>query len=113
MRVRECLIASHYCSSSLSWDVKKVVRKLALATVFLLAAGVASATGTGKETCGWVDVKYTWGDFSIWIPEWECTKTPSVIAAPEMDPTSAIAALTLMLGSLAVLRGRRVKNPKA
>jgi hypothetical protein len=98
-------------------DVKKVVRKLALATVFLFAAGVASATGTGKETCGWVDVKYTWGAFSVWIPEWECTriisKTPSVIAAPEMDPTSAIAALTLMLGSLAVLRGRRVKSPKA
>ena len=98
--------------------MKKVVRKLALATVFLFAAGVASATGTGgKETCGWVDVKYKFGDFSIWIPEWECTKitskAPSVVAAPEMDPTSAIAALTLMLGSLAVLRGRRVKSPKA
>jgi hypothetical protein len=97
--------------------VKQVVRKLALATVFLLAAGVASATGTGQETCGWQEVKYTFHDFSIWIPEWECTKiiskTPSVVAAPEMDPTSAIAALTLMLGSLAVLRGRRVKSPKA
>jgi hypothetical protein len=113
MRVRECLIASHYCSSSLSWDVKKVVRKLALATVFLFAAGIASATGTSNETCGWHEVKFKIDDHAIWIPEWECTKTPSVIAAPEMDPTSAIAALTLMLGSLAVLRGRRVKSPKA
>ena len=93
--------------------MKKVVRKLALATVFLFAAGVASATGTGNETCGWSEVKWKIGDYSIWIPAWECTKTPSIIAAPEMDPTSAIAALTLMLGSLAVLRGRRVKNPKA
>ena len=96
-----------------SWDVKNVVKKLALATVFLFAAGVASATGTGKESCGWEEVKITFGAISFKIPEWECTKTPSVIAAPEMDSTSAIAALTLMLGSLAVLRGRRVKNPKA
>lgn len=89
-----------------------MVRKLALATVFLLAAGIASAKGTGKESCGWEEVKITFGSISFKIPEWECTKTPSVIAAPEIDPTSAIAALTLMLGSLAVLRGRRAKSPK-
>jgi hypothetical protein len=28
-------------------------------------------------------------------------------AAPEIDPASALSALTLLLGSLAVLRGRR------
>jgi hypothetical protein len=32
------------------------------------------------------------------------------VTAPEIDPTSAISALTLLLGGLAVLRGRRV-NP--
>jgi hypothetical protein len=31
----------------------------------------------------------------------------SVTAAPEIDPASALSALTLLLGSLAVLRGRR------
>jgi len=95
------------------WDVKKVVKKLALTAVFLFAASSASATGIGKETCGWEEVKIKIGDFSFKIPEWECTKAPHVVAAPEMDPTSAIAALTLMLGTLAVLRGRRVKTPKA
>jgi hypothetical protein len=93
--------------------VKKVLRTLALTTVFLFAAGVASATGTGTETCRWEEVKITIFGISFEIPEWECTKTPGVIAAPEMDPTSAIAALTLMLGSLAVLRGRRAKTAKA
>lgn len=89
-------------------------RKLALATVFLFAASVASAAGIGKESCGWEEVKITIGSISFKIPEWECTQSSGgVITAPEIDPASTIAALTLMLGSLAVLRGRRAKNPKA
>jgi hypothetical protein len=31
------------------------------------------------------------------------------IAAPEIDPASAITALTLLAGGLAVIRGRRLK----
>ena len=31
------------------------------------------------------------------------------VGAPEIDPASAMSGLTLLLGSLAVLRGRRVK----
>jgi hypothetical protein len=90
-----------------------VIRKLALTTVFLFATGVASATGTGTQTCQWEEVKITIVGISFTIPEWVCSRTPGVVAAPEMDATSAIAALTLMLGSLAVLRGRRAKAPKA
>jgi hypothetical protein len=33
----------------------------------------------------------------------------TVMSAPEMDPASAIAGLTLLLGGIAVIRGRRVK----
>lgn len=33
------------------------------------------------------------------------------VAAPEFDPSSALAALTLLSGGLAVLRGRRSKRP--
>jgi len=33
-----------------------------------------------------------------------------VTAAPEIDPSSAIAGLTLLLGGLAVVRGRRFKK---
>jgi hypothetical protein len=31
------------------------------------------------------------------------------LAAPEIDPASAISALTLLAGGLAVIRGRRTK----
>lgn len=34
------------------------------------------------------------------------------VAAPELDPASAVAALTLLSGGLAVLRGRRGSKPK-
>ena len=34
----------------------------------------------------------------------------SRVVAPELDPASAMAALTLLSGGLAVLRGRRAKK---
>ncbi len=36
-------------------------------------------------------------------------RRPGPIAAPEIDPASAMSALTLLAGSVAVLRGRRRK----
>jgi len=40
-----------------------------------------------------------------------CTNTPSPnpVRAPEIDAASAVAGLSLMIGGLAVLRGRRSK----
>ena len=35
---------------------------------------------------------------------------PGPISAPEIDPTSALGALTLLAGGLAVIRGRRTKD---
>jgi hypothetical protein len=32
-----------------------------------------------------------------------------VVRAPEIDPASALSGLTLLLGSLAIVRGRRAK----
>jgi hypothetical protein len=37
---------------------------------------------------------------------------PFRVRAPEIDPASALAGLTLLAGGLAVLRGRRSRNPK-
>ena len=34
---------------------------------------------------------------------------PTAVLAPEIDPASALSGLTLLLGSLAVVRGRRAK----
>lgn len=44
-----------------------------------------------------------------------CFPTPSpypspVVKAPELDPASAMAGLTLLAGGLAVVRGRRFKK---
>jgi hypothetical protein len=35
---------------------------------------------------------------------------PNVVGAPEIDPASAISGMTLLLGGLAVIRGRREKK---
>jgi len=39
------------------------------------------------------------------------TEQPVVASAPEIDPASAMSGLTLLFGALAILRGRRVRNP--
>lgn len=80
------------------------MRKLALAIVLTTAAGIASATPPGV-TC---TTHYFLGIFPYEV----CTTTPPanpVVAAPEIDAASAVAGLTLMIGGLAVLRGRRSK----
>jgi hypothetical protein len=80
-----------------------MVRKLALAIVLTTAAGVASATAPGV-TC---TTHYFFGIFPYEV----CTATPpsNPVRAPEIDAASAVAGLTLMIGGLAVLRGRRSK----
>ena len=85
-----------------------MIRKLALAIVLTTAAGIASATTTSGVTC-------TTHYFLGFIPYEVCTNNPNPkpVAAPEIDAASAVAGLTLMIGGLAVLRGRRSKISKA
>ena len=80
-----------------------MVRKLALAILLTTAAGIASATPPGVTcTTHW---------FLGIFPYEVCTNNPppNPVRAPEIDAASAVAGLTLMLGGLAVLRGRRSK----
>lgn len=80
-----------------------MVRKLALAIVLTTTAGIASAAALGT-TC---TTHYFLGIFPYEV----CTHNPppKPVAAPEIDAASAVAGLTLMIGGLAVLRGRRSK----
>jgi hypothetical protein len=72
-----------------------VVRQLGFALLLTTLAGVASA----KHKCN----EYVWSNQdSDWCHQH--------MKAPEIDPASAMAALTLMAGGLAVLRGRRRKS---
>jgi hypothetical protein len=61
--------------------------------------GYCQAQTSGKA---WLEGVSVVGD-----PNAKISITPSSVAAPEIDSNSAIAALTLLLGGLAVLRGRQ------
>jgi hypothetical protein len=84
-----------------------VVKKIGLAVMLAALSGVASA----KDSC---KIEYF-----LWFPIEVCAhdhdgRGSSPTRAPEIDPASTLAGLTLALGGLAVLRGRRYsKNPKA
>jgi hypothetical protein len=61
-------------------------RLIGAAVLFLVSAGVAGAV--------------------VLLPG----PTAVPLKAPEIDPASALSALTLLLGGLAVVRGRRVRK---
>jgi hypothetical protein len=86
-----------------------MVRKIGLGILLAGIAMTASATpSSGGVTC-------TKEQFFIWTYDvCKITKiTPRIVTAPEIDPASAVAGLTLMIGGLLVLRGRRVKGATA
>jgi hypothetical protein len=76
-----------------------VFKKLGLAVLLATLSGVACA----GETCSI--------DSIFWFPVRVCHSTggsgSSPTATPEIDPASAVAGLTLVVGGLIVLRGRR------
>jgi len=81
-----------------------MVRKFALAILLTTVAGIASASVTPPGvTC-------TTHWFLGFFPYEVCTNpSPNPVKAPEIDAASAVAGLTLTIGALAVLRGRRSK----
>jgi hypothetical protein len=87
-------------------EVCFVVKKIGLALLLVSFASVASARPFSHLFCQ-PDSK-----------QGQVTNSCGVIgggptATPEIDPASAMAGLTLLLGGLAVLRGRRAGNPAA
>jgi hypothetical protein len=50
----------------------------------------------------------SFGDISVFADV--AVQQVGTVSAPEIDPTSAVSALTLLLGSLAVLRGRKSRE---
>jgi len=79
---------------------------------FLSLAIVAVALGAAASTAGAVVIVGPGpgggppgGPPSFWGPP--APRPPHPVLAPEIDPASAMAGLTLLAGGLAVLRGRR------
>jgi hypothetical protein len=65
-------------------------------------SGTPSGGGISKILIGGQNV----GEYMSTI---QYTSAPNTFGAPEIDPTSAASGLTLLLGSLLVLRGRRAR----
>jgi hypothetical protein len=73
-----------------------MVRNIGFALVLAMAAAAASAAPSSGDHQFLRAPQYT-----------PVSNAAPAVSAPEIDPASALAGLTLMLGSLAVLRGRR------
>jgi hypothetical protein len=85
-----------------------MIRKVGLALFLASMASVASA----GETCKTED--FLFWTIEICSPDFGGNHPGGnqPMAAPEIDPSSAMAGLALMAGGLAVLRGRRVKSAR-
>lgn len=83
-----------------------VLKKFGIVVLLTALAGVASANDSCKKE------QFLWFWFEDCTPVWH-NHGSSPTSAPEIDPGSAMAALTMLMGGLAVLRGRRSKNPDA
>jgi hypothetical protein len=83
-----------------------VLKKIGITVLLVALSGVASANDSCKKDPFWL----FW--FQDCTPVGHNHGSPPA-SAPEIDPGSAMAALTMLMGGLAVLRGRRSKNPEA
>lgn len=83
-----------------------MVKKICLALALITMAGVAFAGEDGDhgDESGSNKCVHFFG-FEYCLPSEH--HEPPLVSAPEIDPSSAMAGLTLMVGGLAVLRGRR------
>jgi hypothetical protein len=80
-----------------------VLKKIGIAVLLAALSGVASANDSCKTE------QFLWFSFEVCKPVEHIHSSPAT--APEIDPGSAMAALTMMMGGLAVLRSRRSKTP--
>lgn len=78
-----------------------MVKKISLVLALMAIAGVASADSRGSGS----DCFQILG-FTLFC---KANPHPGPVSAPEIDPASAMAGLTMLAGGLAVLRGRRKK----
>jgi hypothetical protein len=82
----------------------KVIRNIGLALALMTVTGVASASSGNSDTCFQL---VPWLKPFCFPTQPSGPSQPSRTQAPEIDPASAMAGLTMLAGGIAVLRGRR------
>lgn len=82
-----------------------MIRSLGFAIALTMVAGVASAGNAGFQSHDNAFLRAP--EFQPAANDQSHGSTSGAVAAPEIDPASAVAGVMLMLGTLAVLRGRR------
>jgi hypothetical protein len=80
-------------------------KSTAFAVMLLAASGFAGAAQAKDRGDG--DWKFRWHERAAVTTHAAVT----TVAAPEIDPASVVAGITLLCGGLAILRGRRSKEP--
>jgi hypothetical protein len=88
-------------SSQQKGQGKQVFKNISLAVVLISMASVASAATGGGDGC----IRFWFFEYCPVPPP----SHPAPLKAPEIDPASALAGLSLLAGGLAVLCGRRIK----
>jgi hypothetical protein len=86
-----------------------MVRKIGLAILLMTLTGVSSASSNGGCPSNSHPEQIWFIPLTFCVPN-NPNKSPSTVQAPEIDPASAMAGLTMLAGGLAVLRGRRLKS---
>jgi hypothetical protein len=92
---------------------------LAAGNYFLSLDGFGSETSYQSWAQGLNNTGAVSSEYGVWSPgvgggsPGGLAMTISGVSAPEIDPSSALAGLTLLFGGLAVLRGRRLARPLA
>jgi hypothetical protein len=80
-----------------------MIRNIGFALVLAMTATVAMAGAPSNSDHRFLRAP----EFTPVSHEASSGASASAVSAPEIDPASMVAGLTLMLGSLAVMRGRR------
>lgn len=78
------------------------------------ASAAGSSSGFGGSTAASTTTTTSGSESFFFVPETTSCGPGGggTLAAPELDPTSSIAALTLAAGSIAIMVGRRVRRTK-
>lgn len=83
---------------------------LSLASVAVAATAYADGSPFGSPFGGFNNQGFNNNDNNFFKHDKGCSSSHCVAAAPEIDPASALSALTLLGGGLLVLRGRTKKK---